>query len=842
MWKKVLRSSSVLGLAASLAIPTASFAEVNAGNGSEIVLKDIKGHWAEQTIQSYTGKGLISGYEDGSFRPDSSISRAEFATLMNKAFSLQEPGTPAYTDVKAGDWYYEAVGAAQKSGYMSGYEDGTFRANASITRQEMAVIFSKLLSLKDSGSARSYSDTANSPEWSIAAIGGVIDAGLMKGYENQLFKPQGNVSRAEAITVIDRALNEFKVTYSEGGTYGPADGVETIQHDVAITAPGVTLRNMEIKGNLLLGKEIGEGDVFLQNVKVAGTTTVQGGGENSIHLEDSIMVTVVVDKASGKVRIVANGATRIADITVQSDVKLEANGGSKINSVTMSEALPPNSQVQMVGSFETVNIVAKNIVVEIPKGAVKEFNVANQANGSKVNVGKEAAIISLIVNAAANIVGQGNVQNATINASGVSMEKAPEKTTKGADAPADLKLNIGGSDVAVGEPSASNAGGGSPAANPGSSGGSSGSGSDDSDSGSDNGGSNPGPTPDQGGSDPDNGGSDPNPAPDDGSSDPDNGGQIPTDPLPTGPLPTILQADYEGTVGQSVYVASDRAGTVYIVESGVTRSLTVLDEAVNTGRAVKYALSTSTVTEGVYSADVPTNGLSKTKVSFVIFVVGEDNQISDPRFVTLLAAPEDVLEFAFDAYRAGDYTNKGILFIFNKTLVNNLASLDALKAAITFSDDGVNFRPLAANDRVELFRNEITVYFDEPYRGENNKLRLAAGAVRDPEGHVYDQELTTNAMKAMPIVTKASTATTFTIGEPIEVQVNAPATIYLVREDFQWNTRFDLENEVVAKRASKVVVGQDDVDRAVQLLTADLSAGYYSILLYGANSIHVKLQ
>lgn len=74
--------------------------------GIDTVFADVKDHWAKDTIAKWKEKGLISGYPDGTFQPDSPVTRAEFAKMMTEAYGLQEKSTPGYDDVKAEDWYY----------------------------------------------------------------------------------------------------------------------------------------------------------------------------------------------------------------------------------------------------------------------------------------------------------------------------------------------------------------------------------------------------------------------------------------------------------------------------------------------------------------------------------------------------------------------------------------------------------------------------------------------------------------------------------------------------------------------------------------------------------------
>lgn len=110
---------------------------------------DISNHWAEETIAQWVKEGMIEGYEDGTFRPDHSISRAEMAALINRKFHLTSTnGTASFPDVSKDEWQYKPISAATAAGYMKGYEDGTIRPGDAVTRQELAVMLTGLLKLE----------------------------------------------------------------------------------------------------------------------------------------------------------------------------------------------------------------------------------------------------------------------------------------------------------------------------------------------------------------------------------------------------------------------------------------------------------------------------------------------------------------------------------------------------------------------------------------------------------------------------------------------------------------------------------------------------------------------
>ena len=110
--------------------------------------KDIENHWAVRQISDWLNKDLVGGYTDGTFKPDNSITRAEFIALVNRAFGFTETVPVAFSDVRESDWYALEVAKASAIGYIAGYPDGSFKPNNSISRQEAAAILAKCLNPK----------------------------------------------------------------------------------------------------------------------------------------------------------------------------------------------------------------------------------------------------------------------------------------------------------------------------------------------------------------------------------------------------------------------------------------------------------------------------------------------------------------------------------------------------------------------------------------------------------------------------------------------------------------------------------------------------------------------
>jgi hypothetical protein len=425
--KKALRKFVSAILIASMLLSSFSIAY----GATAQATSDIKGHWAEDQITAWMDKGLIKGYEDGSFKPSNKITRAEFFALINRSFGFTESAAITFSDVASDNWAYSEVAKAVKAGYISGYSDGTIGASKPISRQEAAAIVDRLLGESDvESTATTYSDSAAIALWAKDSVEAIVAKGIMSGYaQDNSFKPTESITRAEAVVTLDRAIASQVVAYNKAGTYGPATGVETINNNVAILVTGVTLQNMIINGDLLLGEGIGEGDAFLENVKVTGTVTVQGGGENSIHFNNSVLVDIIIDKKTGTgiVRITSEGSTTVALVVVNSPVRIEEirSTGAGFGNVNLSAKLPSGSRVTLLGSFETVNMSSQQIIVDVPEGTIKKFNANAGSTGTTLDLSSGATINELILNAIIKVIGKGAILVATIHTPGSTFENPP---------------------------------------------------------------------------------------------------------------------------------------------------------------------------------------------------------------------------------------------------------------------------------------------------------------------------------------------------------------------------------------------------------------------------------
>ncbi|NRF93310.1 cadherin-like beta sandwich domain-containing protein [Paenibacillus frigoriresistens] len=177
-------------------------------SSAAVSLSDISNHWSKENINLFVNLGVISGYEDGTFHPDSSVTRAEFATLISKVFNVQPTSKTSVVSDVSNHWAKESINVLASHGIINGYEDGTFKPDKKITRAEIIAIISRIVDFnvvkKDYGTL-AFTDIDGS--WNAAQIQVASDAGLVQGRDANTFAPDASSTKAESLTIILRVLN-----------------------------------------------------------------------------------------------------------------------------------------------------------------------------------------------------------------------------------------------------------------------------------------------------------------------------------------------------------------------------------------------------------------------------------------------------------------------------------------------------------------------------------------------------------------------------------------------------------------------------------------------------------
>lgn len=175
---------------------------------------DVAGHWSRADVELLASKLIVQGVSDDAFAPDADITRAEFAALLVRALGLpiEDDGAAAYTDVSPRDWFAGVVGAASRAGLIRGFEDGSFKPEDKITREQMALMLSRALEVAGkpvtaaAGVMDGYADRDEVSAWAREAVGQALEAGIMGGMSETGLEPKRNATRAQATAMLKRYL------------------------------------------------------------------------------------------------------------------------------------------------------------------------------------------------------------------------------------------------------------------------------------------------------------------------------------------------------------------------------------------------------------------------------------------------------------------------------------------------------------------------------------------------------------------------------------------------------------------------------------------------------------
>lgn len=171
-------------------------------------LTDIETSWARDLITAMAARRIVNGYPDGRFLPGKGVTRAEFVTLLANTLGWDPETTAIQFKDNIPDWAAGAIAAAVNRGVVKGYDDGTFQPKKMITRAEMAVIIDKALNLADSDQPSNYQDWKQIPAWAVQSIRDTKVSGIMRGSDNR-FRPRDTANRAEATAVMAKVLEYF---------------------------------------------------------------------------------------------------------------------------------------------------------------------------------------------------------------------------------------------------------------------------------------------------------------------------------------------------------------------------------------------------------------------------------------------------------------------------------------------------------------------------------------------------------------------------------------------------------------------------------------------------------
>ncbi len=173
--------------------------------------RDIQGHWAEEYIVDLANKNIVSGYPDFRFAPNGKLTRAEATYMLVQALAPAKTNdSPGFKDVNSNHWAYVAIAQAAAQGWISGYPDGSFAPNQLLTRMEMAVLLAQAMELDARAGTSSPFKDVDASQWGADRVRALKRVGWITGYDDNTFRPDGTSTRAEFVSMLYNLVNRKK--------------------------------------------------------------------------------------------------------------------------------------------------------------------------------------------------------------------------------------------------------------------------------------------------------------------------------------------------------------------------------------------------------------------------------------------------------------------------------------------------------------------------------------------------------------------------------------------------------------------------------------------------------
>jgi hypothetical protein len=269
---------------------------------AQINFTDVSGdHWANDFIQELSGRGIVKGFPDGSFKPNAEVTRAQFASMLSGAFNMgQVRSMVNFSDVNRSFWGYNGIQMAYTQGFMSGYPAGDFRPNERIPRAQALVSLSNGLRYAPTASVDStlgiFNDAGSVPGYARSGVAAATEKRITVNYPDiAQLNPNRTMTRAEAVAFIYQALNSQGQVATVNSPYIVGTAPQVVKQ---VKIPSGTVLPVKYeKDKILLGKN--EPKPSALTVAIA-QNIVNSAGKVLIPAGSQVEGKLVVDKGAAQ--------------------------------------------------------------------------------------------------------------------------------------------------------------------------------------------------------------------------------------------------------------------------------------------------------------------------------------------------------------------------------------------------------------------------------------------------------------------------------------------------------------------------------------------------------------
>lgn len=366
---------------------------------------DTNGHWAEAYINKAVDNGIIKGYGDGTFHPDTAVSRSEFTSMANRTLGNTGTSNISFPDVSSHDWYYSDVSKAVSATYVAGYEDGTFKPNSPISREEASVMIARFVPTYGySGNLRGYDDYSSISSWASDSLSRVNGKGYIGPYNDGKIHPKDQLTRAQTAKILCDIMEKESIVSS----------------DPMVKKADTKLSGKIYSNNVTMHKDLDDDSATLDNCIVLGSLIVQGGGTDSITVNNSRVAESSVSKSSSGVRLISKGETTMVNTSVNT-----------------------SEEVIFSGNFSKVSVDTSDSKLTVQSGTISDLTVTSSGRRADITVASGAVVSKATVNGVSYFHGTGTITNLYANVSGITYETKPKNVTTASNVSAPTLVDPG---------------------------------------------------------------------------------------------------------------------------------------------------------------------------------------------------------------------------------------------------------------------------------------------------------------------------------------------------------------------------------------------------------------
>lgn len=316
--------------------------------------------WYAEAVSAAVDNGLLIGKSADVLDPDGYLTRAEMAAVINRSFgTYKTTDISTYKDVPANAWYYKDVQMAVWMGTYEGTSKTTMEPTRSISRQEIMTVVARALQLDLDRYAdtdlSSFQDAKQISDWALPYVKAMVGAGYIQG-RNTGLAPLANITRAEFAQVFFNIIQEYIL--EEGEYTGDRNG------NLLVRTDDVTLFDVTIDGDLIIGNGAANGKVTLSNVTITGRLVVWGGGTKAVYCNNGTDVgELIVCRVDDAVKVIfdRDSTLKVYDkITVDITDRAKAFPETEVIFYDISDLLEAQKALNGIVSNNLINVTVSD--------------------------------------------------------------------------------------------------------------------------------------------------------------------------------------------------------------------------------------------------------------------------------------------------------------------------------------------------------------------------------------------------------------------------------------------------------------------------------------------------